>query len=95
MLREFSRRCKLPSNVFKFDENGISVSFVNDIWVRVEIPIMEILGSGLITPADKKSLKKKSKADKSNHQEEKKKERKVRSALASPSSTLLKKSAFN
>lgn len=60
MLREFSRRCKLPNNVFRFDENGITVSFVNNIWVRVEIPILEILGSGLITETDKKTLRKKS-----------------------------------
>ena len=60
MLREFSRRCKLPNNVFRFDENGITVSFVNNIWVRVEIPILEILGSGLINETDKKTLRKKS-----------------------------------
>ena len=43
MLREFSRRCKIPNNLFKFDENAITFSFVNNIWVRVEIPIEEIL----------------------------------------------------
>jgi hypothetical protein len=80
--------------VFKFDENGITVSFVNNIWVRVEIPIMEILGSGLITQSDKKTLKKKTKVDKSN-QEERKRERRVKSSLASPSSNLIKKSVFN
>jgi hypothetical protein len=43
MLREFSRRCRLPNNLFKFDEEGVTVSFVNEIWVRVEIPIIEYL----------------------------------------------------
>ncbi len=60
MLREFSRRCKLPNTVFKFDENGITVSFVNNVWVRVEIPILEILGCGLASASEKKTLKKKS-----------------------------------
>ncbi|CAF0945657.1 unnamed protein product [Brachionus calyciflorus] len=41
MLREFSRHCRLPDNFFKFDESGVSVSFVSNGWVRVEIPIME------------------------------------------------------
>lgn len=41
MFREFSRQCKLPDNFFKFDEAGVSVSFVRNGWVRIEIPIVE------------------------------------------------------
>lgn len=43
MLREFSRQCRLPRNLFEFDEKGVTVSFVNSVWVRVEIPIMDFL----------------------------------------------------
>ena len=43
MLREFSRQCRLPRNLFEFDEKGVTVSFVNSIWVRVEIPILDFL----------------------------------------------------
>jgi hypothetical protein len=43
VLREFSRRCRLPDNLFKFDETGVSVSFINNIWVRIEIPIIEFI----------------------------------------------------
>ena len=43
MFREFSRRCRLPTNLFKFDDSSVSVSFMNDVWVRVEIPIIEFL----------------------------------------------------
>jgi hypothetical protein len=43
MLREFSRSCRLPVNLFKFDETGISVSFMNNIWIRVEVPILEFI----------------------------------------------------
>lgn len=41
MFREFCRQCKLPDNFFKFDEAGVSVSFVRNGWVRIEIPIVE------------------------------------------------------
>lgn len=44
MIREFSRRCRLPINSFLFDEDGISVSFINDVLVRVEIPIKHLVG---------------------------------------------------
>ena len=43
MLREFSRQCRLPDHLFKFDETGVTVSFVNNVWVRVEIPIVDFL----------------------------------------------------
>ena len=43
MLREFSRQCRLPRNLFEFDEKGVTVSFVNNVWVRVEIPILDFL----------------------------------------------------
>jgi hypothetical protein len=43
MFREFSRRCRLPTNLFKFDDSSVSVSFMNDVWVRVEVPIIEFL----------------------------------------------------
>jgi hypothetical protein len=43
VLREFSRRCRLPDNLFRFDETGVSVSFINNIWVRIEIPIIEFI----------------------------------------------------
>jgi len=48
VLREFSRRCRLPYKVFKFDETGVTVSFINNDWVRVEIPILEILDTNLM-----------------------------------------------
>ena len=89
ILREFSRRCKLPDNIFKFDENGITVSFVNNVWVRVEIPIMEILGSGLCTQNEKKCLKKKSSKQEritaDSGKNSKQRELKTRSCLVSPS----------
>ncbi len=59
ILREFSRKCRLPNFIFKFDEDNITVSFVNNVWVRVEIPIVEILDSGLCKPMEKKKRKKK------------------------------------
>lgn len=43
MFREFSRCCRLPTHLFRFDEGGVTVSFMNDVWVRVEVPIIEIL----------------------------------------------------
>ncbi len=43
MLRSFSRSCILPVNLFKFDETGLSVSFINNIWIRVEVPIIEFI----------------------------------------------------
>ncbi len=49
VLREFSRRCRLPYKVFRFDETGVTVSFINNDWVRVEIPILEILDNNLMT----------------------------------------------
>ena len=46
MLREFSRSCRLPLNLFRFDETAISVSFVNKIWIRIEVPIVEFIDLG-------------------------------------------------
>lgn len=43
MLREFSRSCRLPTNLFVFDETALSVSFINNIWIRVEVPIVEFI----------------------------------------------------
>jgi hypothetical protein len=39
MLKEYTRKCRLPDNLFEFDATGVTVSFINSIWVRIEIPI--------------------------------------------------------
>lgn len=74
MLREFSRQCRLPDNFFKFDEQGVTVSFVNNGWVRIEIPIVEFFDFSncskvLNQGGQKKKHMNEQKANKSRHSE--------------------------
>jgi hypothetical protein len=39
LLREFSRRCRLPIDLFEFDESGVTLSFINDAFIKVDVPI--------------------------------------------------------
>jgi hypothetical protein len=43
MLKEYTRKCRLPDNLFEFDTTGVTVSFINNIWVRIEIPIISFV----------------------------------------------------